>query len=138
MLNFIQTIIFFLFSPHGLSDNWQEESVLCSQQCPTLCDLLDCSLPVSSVHGISQTGILAWVAISFSWDLPNSGTAHTSPVSPALQADSLHAETLGKHVLYIIIVAMWGNSRASRYSEYSGIVLRAFDWTEWRGPCGAI
>ena len=31
-----------------------------------LCGLTDCILPVSSVHGISQTRILEWVAISFS------------------------------------------------------------------------
>ena len=33
---------------------------------PTLCDPMDCSLPVSSAHGISQSRILVWVAISFS------------------------------------------------------------------------
>ena len=32
----------------------------------TLCDLIDCSLPGSSVHGIFQARILEWVAISFS------------------------------------------------------------------------
>ena len=37
-----------------------------SQQCLTLCDPLDCSLPGSSVHGIFQARILEWVAISFS------------------------------------------------------------------------
>ena len=31
-----------------------------------LCDPIDCSLPGSSVHGISQARILEWVAISFS------------------------------------------------------------------------
>ena len=30
------------------------------------CDTMDCSLPGSSVHGISQAKILDWVAISFS------------------------------------------------------------------------
>ena len=34
--------------------------------CPTLCDLMDCSLLVSSVHGILQARILEWVAIPFS------------------------------------------------------------------------
>ena len=33
----------------------------------TLCDPIDHSLPGSSVHGISQAGILEWVAISFTW-----------------------------------------------------------------------
>ena len=40
--------------------------VLISQLCPTLCDSMDCSLPGSSVHGISQARILEWEAISFS------------------------------------------------------------------------
>ena len=37
-----------------------------SKSCPTLCDPVDCSLPVSSVCGIFQTRILEWVAISVS------------------------------------------------------------------------
>ena len=37
-----------------------------AQLCPTLRDLMDCSLPVSSVYGIFQARILEWVAISFS------------------------------------------------------------------------
>ena len=32
----------------------------------TLCGPMDCSLPGSSVHGISQERILEWVAISYS------------------------------------------------------------------------
>ena len=35
-----------------------------TQLCPTLSDPIDCSLPGSSVHGISQARILEWVAIS--------------------------------------------------------------------------
>ena len=35
--------------------------------CSTLCDPIDCSLPGSSVHWISQARILEWLAISFSW-----------------------------------------------------------------------
>ena len=35
------------------------------QLCLTLCDLVDCSPPVSSVHRISQAKILEQVAISF-------------------------------------------------------------------------
>ena len=37
-----------------------------AQLCPTLCDPVDCSLPGSSVHGISWERILEGVAISFS------------------------------------------------------------------------
>ena len=31
------------------------------QSCPTLCKPMDCSLPGSSVHGISQARILEWL-----------------------------------------------------------------------------
>ena len=37
-----------------------------AKSCPTLCDPIDCSPPVSSVHGIFQARILEWIAISFS------------------------------------------------------------------------
>ena len=37
-----------------------------AQLCPTLCNLVDCSPPGSSIHGIFQARILEWVAISFS------------------------------------------------------------------------
>ena len=36
--------------------------VLVAQWCLTLCDLMDCSLPGSCVHGILQVRILEWVA----------------------------------------------------------------------------
>ena len=36
-----------------------------TQSCPTLCDPMDCSLPGSSVHGIFQARVLAWVVIPF-------------------------------------------------------------------------
>ena len=41
---------------------WSEVAQLCS----TLCDPTDCSLQGSSVRGIFQARVLAWVAISFS------------------------------------------------------------------------
>ena len=37
-----------------------------TQSCPALCNLVDCSLPGSSVCGIFQARILEWVAISSS------------------------------------------------------------------------
>ena len=40
--------------------------MLVTLSCLTLCDPMDCSLPGSSVHGIFQTNILEWVAVSFS------------------------------------------------------------------------
>ena len=53
----------------------QSESATClhmlclvAQPCLTLCDLMDCSLPGSSVYRILQIWILEWVAIPFSRD----------------------------------------------------------------------
>ena len=45
----------------SLEVKWSEVA----RSCPTLCDLMDCSLP-GSIHGIFQARILEWVAISFS------------------------------------------------------------------------
>ena len=45
------------------------QDLICAKSLPsclTLCDPMDCSLPGSSVHGISQTRVLEGVAISFS------------------------------------------------------------------------
>ena len=59
---------------------------LVAQSCPTLCDPMDCSPPVSSIHGISQARILEWVAISFPGDLRDAGI---EPMSSAWQVDGL-------------------------------------------------
>ena len=54
---------------------------------------VDCSPPSSSVHGILQARILAWVAISFSRGSSNLGI---EPKSPTLQADALTSAPPGK------------------------------------------
>ena len=66
-----------------------------AQSCPTLSDPMDCSLPGSPVHGISQMRILEWVAIFFlqGISLPNSGI---KPETSALQMDSLPLSHQGK------------------------------------------
>ena len=48
------------------------------QSCPTLCDLLNCSPPGSSVYGVSQARILERVSISASAgsSRPRDGTGH--------------------------------------------------------------
>ena len=52
----------------NLSLRWLTASAAAKslQLCPTLSDLMDCSLPGSSVHGIFQTRVLEWVVIAFS------------------------------------------------------------------------
>ena len=53
---------------------------------------MDYSPPGFSVHRILEAGILEWVAVPFSGDLPDPGIEHRSP---ALQADSLSSEQPG-------------------------------------------
>ena len=40
------------------------------QSCLTLSNPMDCSLPVSSIHGIFQATVLEWGAIAFSILMP--------------------------------------------------------------------
>ena len=64
-----------------------------AQSCPTLCDLMDCSLSGSSVHGIFQARVLEWIPFPSPGDLPEPGI---EPGSPALQADTLPSEPPGQ------------------------------------------
>ena len=72
------------------------------QSCLTLCNPIDYSPEGSSVHGILQTRILEWVAISFSENLPGPEIEPESPESPHWQADSLLPYYLGSS--YWIVV----------------------------------
>ena len=66
------------------------------------CNSIDCNLPGSSVHGISQARILAWVAISFSRD--------SSP-----PRDQICVSFIGRWILY-----QWG-TREAPTEHYSAI-----------------
>ena len=65
----------------------KKSNVLVTQLCPALCDPMDCSLPGSSVHGISQARILEWVAVSFS-------RGSSQP------RDQIHVSYIGKWIFY--------------------------------------
>ena len=69
-----------------------------AQSCSTLCDPMGCSLPGPLVHGIFRAGILEWVVISFSRDLPDPEIKPASPVPPALVDRFFTTEPLGKPV----------------------------------------
>jgi len=71
--------------------------LFCAQSCPTLCDPMDSSPPGSSVHGISQAGILEWVAISV---LPDPGIEPSSPKSG--------------YRLYLLLIPLFVNSRKKK------------------------
>ena len=64
-------------------DFLQDGCFLVSKWCPTFCNLMDCSLPGSSVHGISQARILEWMPLLSPEYLPKPGI---KPTSPALAA----------------------------------------------------
>ena len=54
-----------------------------AQSGPTLSNPIDCSLPVSSVHGIFQARVLEWGAIAFSDNLCLLDTSYMSRTSPS-------------------------------------------------------
>ena len=49
-----------------------------AQSCPTLSDPTDCSLPGSSIHGISQARVPEWAATAFSGPFANHQAAQES------------------------------------------------------------
>ena len=64
-----------------------------AQSCPTLWDPMDCSLPGSSVHGISQQGYWSGLPFPSPGDLRSPGI---EPGSPTLRADALPTEPPGQ------------------------------------------
>ena len=65
----------------------------------TLCDPMDCSSPVSSVHGILQQEYWSGLPFPSPGGLPDPGI---EPRSPALQADSLPSEPPGKQLCVLV------------------------------------
>ena len=65
--------------------------------CPALCNPMDCSLPGSSGHGISQARKLEWLPSPSPEDLPD---PEIEPRSPAWQADSLLSDPPRKQSLW--------------------------------------
>ena len=72
---------------------------MCAQLYLTLGNSMDCSPPGSSAYGIFQAKY--WCRLPFPppGDLSNPGIKPSSPVSPALEAESLAAEPPGKPLL---------------------------------------
>ena len=66
-----------------------------AQSCLTLCNPMDCSLPGSAVHGISQARMLDGLPFPSPGDLPGAGIEPLSPASPALAGRFFTAAPLG-------------------------------------------
>ena len=63
--------------------------------CVWLCDPMDCSPSISSVHRAFQARLPEWVTLPTPGDLPDQGTEPVSLTSPAFQKDSLSLVHLG-------------------------------------------
>ena len=63
------------------------------------CDPTDHSPPCSSAHGILQSSVLEWVAISSSRDPPDPGIEPVSLIFPALAGGFFTTETPGNPTL---------------------------------------
>ena len=73
----------------------------------TFCNLIDCSPPASSVHGIFQARILEWVTISYS---RISSWPRIKPPPPELAGGFFITSPSGKPVMYThcySLVAQW-------------------------------
>ena len=75
------------------SATWEAQergNVLVAQSCPTLCNPMDCSLPVSSAHGIFQQEYWSRLPFPTPGDLPN----------PRDRTHISHISYLGRCILY--------------------------------------
>ena len=64
--------------------------------CPTVCDLMDCSLPGSPVHEILSARILEWAAMPAPGDLPDPEIEPASLTSPVLTGGLFTTRTTWK------------------------------------------
>ena len=114
-----------------------------ARSCLTLWESVDCSLPVSSVHGILQTGILEWVAISTSKGSSHPGIDQESPASPILAGAFLITEPLGSPIMQHTILFITADffqliaNPPNRNLEVFFPVLDLFMWFWLRASCQA-
>ena len=73
------------------------------QSCPTVCDP-GLELPGSWVRGILQARILEWAAVPSSSGSPDPGIKPASPVSSALEADSLPLSHWGSRLTVSLLL----------------------------------
>ena len=104
-------------------------------------DPMDCSLPGSSVYGVSQARMLEWVAISFSRgsSQPRDRTWTESPVASALAGRFITTEPPGTlpvstgDVRDMDLIPGLGRSPGVGNGNHSSILVRIISWTEEPG-----
>ena len=90
---------------------------LFAQLCLTLCDPMDCSLPGSSVHGISQVRILSELPLPSPGNLPKLGI---KAGSSALQEVSLPSEPARNPRYPVNIVKCMGEKKNTFQADPGG------------------
>ena len=83
------------------------KQVLVAQSCLTFYNPMDYSPPASFIYGIFQARILEWVPFPAPGDVPGPRIESASPVSLALQADSLPTKPLWMRVYVFIYASMY-------------------------------
>ena len=107
-----------------------------SQSCPTLCDLMNCSMPGFPVHHqileLAQTHV-HWVSDTIQLSHPQS-----SPSLPALNL-SQHQGFYNESVLHIRWPKYWSFIFSiSPSSEYSGPISLRMDWLDFLAGQGTL
>ena len=99
------------------ANHWKQKvKVLVAQSFPILCDPMDCSLPGSSVHGISQTRMLEWIA------MPSSRSRDCSLSHQEGQGKSL--STIKSLVLAAVNFKMW--------KRKNSVTCLVINWKVWK------
>ena len=86
-----------------------------TQSCQTLCNLMDCSLPGSSIHGNCQARILEWVDIFFS----------RRSSQPSDRTHIFRTSCIGRQILYHC--ATWEIHINNRMSQKGGKITGDYD-----------
>ena len=82
---------------------------------PTLCNPMDCSLPASSVHGISQARTLEWLPFPLP-EVPTQGLNSSLLCLPHCQVDSLPLSHLGSPLMFLGNAKLYSNTVISIYT----------------------
>ena len=100
--------------------------VLVTQSCPALCNPMDCRLPGSSIHGISQARVLEWVAIFFSRgsSQPRDGTQVSCPAGRRFTTWAIREASRVNWLLFAEWMNDWVKLFYLYYAESSGQFLR--------------
>ena len=107
-----------------------------TQSCTTLCDPIDYSPPVSSVHGISQARILECIAISYTRESFNPGLEPTSLASPPLAGGFFTTSATWEALMRVKCICFALECEAQGWPEWTQIrTLGGYGWLQDYRQC---